>query len=173
MPARAPEPLEYLEGCRQGRFDGSVNRVVWADRSPTQGSNRARGRWNGPDCQFEVLNTSLSAGGADAEFEAFWSLFEQRPDRRALNWKLRVRLLRVVELGFEDFRKLGVGPTAYRTRDYSRTQEISEAVNDVGCDGLIAPSARYDCNNLIIYLQNMSRDCVLEEVDSREFLWSE
>ena len=151
MPARAPELLEYLEGCRQGRFDGSVNRVVWADRSPTQGSNRARGRRNSPDCQFEVLNTSLSAGGADAEFEAFWSLFEQRPDRRALNWELRVRLLHVVELGFEDFRKLGLGPTVYRTHDYSRTQEISDAVNDLGCDGLIAPSARYDCNNLVIY----------------------
>ena len=81
--------------------------------------------------------------------------------------------MRVVELGFEDFRKLGVGPTVYRTRDYSRTQEISEAVNDLGCDGLIAPSARYDCNNLVVYIQNLNRDCVLEEVDSREFLWSE
>ena len=102
MLERDPDLLEYLEGCRQRRFDGFVSRVVWADRSAVQGSNGARGRWNSPDCQFEVLNTSLEAEGADAEFEAFWSLFEQRPDRRALNWKLRVRLTRVVALGFID-----------------------------------------------------------------------
>ena len=173
MLERDPELLEYLESCRHGRFDGIVKRVVWADRSPIQGSNSGRGRWNSPDCQFEVLNTSLAAEGADAEFEAFWLLFEQRPDRRALNWKLRVRLLRVVELGFEEFGKLGIEPTVYRTRDYSRTQEISDALNYLGCDGLIAPSARYDCNNLVVYMQNLNRDCFLEEINSREFLWPE
>ena len=76
----------------------------------------ARGRWNSPDCQFEVLNTSLEPEGADAEFEAFWSLFEQRPNRRALNWKLRVRLMRVVELGYDDLERLGVGPADYGAR---------------------------------------------------------
>lgn len=79
----------------------------------------------------------------------------------------------MVELGFEEFGKLGIGPTIYRTRDYSRTQEISDALNYLGCDGLIAPSARYDSNNLVVYMQNLNRDCVLEEIDSREFLWSE
>ena len=102
MLERDPDLLEFLEGCSQERFEGFANRVVWADRSPIQGSSGARGRWNSPDCQFEVLNTSLEPEGADAEFEAFWSLFEQRPNRRALNWKLRVRLMRVVELGYDD-----------------------------------------------------------------------
>lgn len=173
MLERDPELLAYLEGCRHGRFDGIANRVVWADGSPIQGSSSARGRWNSPEGQFEILNTSLAADGADAEFEAFWSLFEQRPDRRALNWKLRVRLWRVVELGFEELGQLGVRQTDYRSRNYSRTQEISDGLNYLGCDGLIVPSARYDCNNLIVYMQNLSRDCILEEVESKEFLWSE
>ena len=82
MLERDPDLLEFLEACSQGRFEGFANRVVWADRSPIQGSSGARGRWNSPDCQFEVLNTSLEPEGADAEFEAFWSLFEQRPNRR-------------------------------------------------------------------------------------------
>ena len=173
MLERDPDLLEYLEGCRQRRFDGFVSRVVWAGRSPIQGSNGGRGRWNSPDCQFEVLNTSLKAEGADAEFEAFWSLFEQRPDRRAMNWKLRVRLTRVVALDFEKLEHLGVGPAAYGTRDYSRTQEISDGVNYLGCDGLIAPSPRYDCSNLVIYMQNLERNCLLEEVESRQFRWSD
>ena len=173
MLERDPDLLAYLEGRRHGRFDGFVHRVAWADRSPVQGSNGGRGRWNSPDCQFEVLNTSLEAEGADVEFEAFWSLFEQRPDRRALNWKLRVRLTRVVTLDFEELEQLGVGPAAYGTRDYARTQEISDGVNYLGCDGLIAPSARYDCDNLVVYMQNLERDCFLEEVESRQFQWSD
>ena len=113
------------------------------------------------------------ADGADAEFEAFWLLFEQRPDRPALNWKLRVQLKRVVELGFGKLEQLGVEQARYRTRDYSRTQEISDGLNYLGSDGLIAPSARYDCNNLVVFMQNLSRDCFLEEDESREFRWSE
>ena len=173
MLERDPDLLEFLEVCSQERFEGFANRVVWADRSPIQGSSGARGRWNSPDCQFEVLNTSLEPEGADAEFEAFWSLFEQRPNRRALNWKLRVRLMRVVELGYDDLERLGVGPADYEARMYSRTQEISDGVNYLGCDGLIVPSARYDCRNLVVYMQNLEGDCFLEEVGSRQFRWSD
>ena len=173
MLERDPHLLERLEGCRQRPFDGVVNRVVWIDKSPVQGSNGARGRWNSPDCQFEVLSTSLVAEGANAEFEAFWSLFEQRPDRQALNWTLRVRLKRVVELDFMELERLGVGQADYRSRDYSRTQEIADGLNYLGCDGLIVPSARYDCKNLIVYIQNLEKDCFVEEDESRVFWWSE
>ena len=102
-----PDLLERLEQCDQRAFSGTVHRVVWADVSPLRGSRAARGRWNSPDGGFEVLNTSLTVEGAAAEFEAFWSLFEQRPDRAALDWKLRVRLWRVIELDFERLEELG------------------------------------------------------------------
>ena len=145
MLERDPGLLEQLESCPQKPFEGVVHRVVWADKSPVLGSNGKQGRWNSPDSEFEILNTSFEAEGADSEFEAFWSLFEQRPDRKALNWKLKVRLKRVVELNFEDLEKLSVRQADYQDRDYSRTQEISDAVSYLGCDGLIVPSARYDC----------------------------
>ena len=165
MLPRDPELLALLEHCRQEPFEGVVNRVVWAERSPFQGSNSASGRWSSPDSQFEILNTSFSADGADAEFAAFWSLFEQRPDREALNWKLRVQLMRVVELSFAELGQLGIEATAYRRRDYTRTQEISDALNYLGCDGLIAPSARYDSNNLIVYMQNLDKDGLVDRTD--------
>ncbi len=173
MLERDPGLLEQLESCPQRPFEGDTNRVVWADKSPLQGSNGKRGRWNSPDSEFEVLNTSFMAEGADAEFETFWSLFEQRPDRKALNWKLKVRLKRVVELSFEDLEKLGVRQADYQNRDYSRTQGISDALNYLGCDGLIVPSARYDCKNLIIYTQNLDKDSFVDEDESREFQWSD
>ena len=172
MLERDPDLLEHLEGCRERPLDGPVHRVVWADKSPVQGSSGARGRWSSPDSQFEVLNTSFVADGASAEFEAFWSLFEQRPDRRALNWKLRVRLKRVVELDFGALEQLGVGQADYSSRDYSRTQEISDGLNYLGYGGLIVPSARYDCRNLIIFVQHLDRDCVVEEDESKIFQWS-
>ena len=37
---------------------------------------------------------------------------------------------------------LGVHQASFRDRDYSRTQEISDALNYMGCEGLIVPSAR-------------------------------
>lgn len=127
-----PDLLELLKDCAQDSFEGIVCRVVWATRSPVQGSSAARGRWNSPDSGFEVLNTSLKSEGADAEFEAFWSLFVQRPDRSALNWKLKVRLKRVVELDYAQLEELGVEQEKYQGRDYSRTQEISNALNFMG-----------------------------------------
>ncbi len=172
MLERDPELLAHLEGYREGPFEGNVHRVVWADRSPVQGSSGAQGRWNSPDSHFEVLNTSLMPEGASAEFEAFWSLFEQRPDRQALNWKLRVRLKRAVELDFGALEMLRVAQSDYGGREYSRTQEISDVVNYLGYDGLIVPCARYECRNLIIYTQNLVGDCLVEEDNAKEFEWS-
>ena len=173
MLERDPDLLERLEGCVQEPLEGVVCRVVWADRRPVQGSSVARGRWNSADSGFEVLNTSLTSEGASAEFEAFWSLFEQRPDRAALNWKLRVRLKRVVELDFEQLDELGIGQADYQGRDYSQTQEISDALNYLGRDGLIVPSARYDGRNLVVYMQNLDKDCFVEEDGWSNFSWSD
>lgn len=171
MLERDPELLEFLENRKAQPFEGAVYRVVWVERSPVQGSSAARGRWNSPDGQFEVLNTSCVAEGAAAEFEAFWSLFEQRPDRKALNWKLRVRLKRVSEFDFEVLEQLGVRRVEYGNRTYSRTQAISDSLNYLGFDGAIVPSARYDGKNLIVYMQNLDRYCVVREEVSHDFQW--
>ena len=165
--------LESLEECVQRAFAGTVHRVVWADRNPLEGSTAPRGRWNSPDSGFEVLNTSLDAEGAAAEFEAFWSLFEQRPTRPALSWKLRVRLGRVVELDFELLEELGVQRAEYTNRQYSRTQQISDGLYYLGCEGLTVPSARHDGKNLVVYMQNLSRACLVEEDEPSTFAWSD
>ena len=172
MLERDPDLLAHLEAWREAPFESAVYRVVWADRSPVQGSSGARGRWSSPDSQFEVLNTSFMPEGASAEFEAFWSLFEQRPDRQALNRRLRVRLKRTVELDFGALETVRVAQSDYGDREYSRTQEISDAVNYLGYDGLIVPCARYECRNLIIYIQNLTGDWVVEEDESKLFEWS-
>ena len=166
-----PDLLRRLEACVQQAFEGTVHRVVWADASPLRGSSRARGRWNCSKGGFEVLNTSMAGDGAAAEFEAFWSLFEQRPDRAARNWTLRVKLDRVVELDFEQLELLGVRQAGYQGRDYTRTQEISDALSHLGCDGLIVPSARHEGKNLVVYTQNLGPGCFVEEGEAGAFDW--
>ncbi|MYE83455.1 MAG: RES domain-containing protein [Gammaproteobacteria bacterium] len=172
MPEHDPDLLERLENCRQNPFEGTVYRVVWPDRSPTEGSSVARARWNSPDNTFEVLNKSLTSEGAAAEFEAFWSLFEQRPDRPALSWTLTARLRRVVSLDSRQLEELGIRRADYARRDYTRTQEISSALSYLGCHGLIVPSARYDCRNLVVYVRNLDSDCSVDETSSSAFNWS-
>lgn len=171
MLERDPSLLERLEDYVPRPYNGTIHRVVWVNRSPVQGSNGKRGRWSSPEGQFETLNTSLEPEGASAEFVAFLSLFEQWPDRNALNCELGVKLKKVVELSVEDLENLGVSQTDYQGRDYSRTQEIADALNYLGCDGLIVPSARYDCKNLIIFTQNLDKNCIIEEGESSDFQW--
>jgi hypothetical protein len=43
---------------------------------------------------------------------------------------------------------------------YSRTQEIAAAAAFLGFDGLIVPSARWDCQNIVLFLDAID----LEEV---------
>ena len=99
-------------------------------------------------------------------------LFEQRPDRPALTHALRVRLDKVIRLDYAMLENLGVQEAKYEDRDYRRTQEIADAINFLEYDALISPSARYPCNNVTIFFQNLSRDFELEPVESFEFRWS-
>ncbi|HAD87196.1 MAG TPA: hypothetical protein DCG48_07525 [Rhodospirillaceae bacterium] len=171
MLERDPELLEQLEGYELKPFRASAYRVAWEGRNPFQGSSGKRGRWNSPEGQFEILNMCLVSEGADAEFSAFWSLFEQRPEKPAQNHELEVELQKVVELSADDLARLGVDMAEFGSRNYSRTQEIADALNYLGCDGLIVPSPRHDGRNLVVFMQNVAKDCKMELKCSRAFKW--
>jgi hypothetical protein len=169
---RDPELLEALETIGIQPWSGIVYRVAWVGREPTQGSSGRSGRWSSPRGEFEILFTSLEQLGAEAEFEAFWMLFEQRPDRPASTHSLRVRLSKVIHLDYGMLENLGVAEENYEGRDYRRTQKIADAINFLEYDALISPSARYSCDNATIFFQNFSRGFELEPVESRDFAWS-
>ncbi len=60
----------------------------------------------------------------------------------------------------DQLEKLGVESGRYRELLYTRTQEIGAAAAFLGFDGLIVPSARWDCRNIILFLNAVD----LEEV---------
>jgi hypothetical protein len=51
---------------------------------------------------------------------------------------------------------LGIDLRRYGERDYALTQRIGAALAFLEYDGLIAPSARWACENLIIFKDNHS-----------------
>jgi len=76
-----------------------------------------------------------------------------------------LRLLRA------DLISLGADWNLYGEINHAQTQQIGAAVAFLECDGLIAPSARWDCNNLMIFndhhriAENTLRVINSEEVD--------
>ena len=61
--------------------------------------------------------------------------------------------------------------SAYGGVNMPRTQEIGAAVEFLGCDGLIAPCARWTCDNLILFPDRMGVDANLEIVKSEAVDW--
>ena len=53
----------------------------------------------------------------------------------------------------------------------SRSQEVGAALNFLGFDGLIAPSARWPGENLMIFGDNHGLDCELTADNQEEMNW--
>ena len=139
-------------------YDGPSWRVVRDGRDVLQGS-RAGGRWD--DGTFDVLYTALEADGAVAEMHFHLAkgqpVFPSKAKYRL--HELEVAIAKGIRfLAVKDLQELGVSRDRYgklgygeRQQEYRRTQEIAEAAHFLGCDGLIAPNARWECLNLVVF----------------------
>jgi hypothetical protein len=78
------------------------------------------------------------------------------------------RTLRLVRA---DLESLGVDTAKYGERDYGRTQDIGAALAFLGLDGLIAPSARWACDNLTIFTYYHPMNERLEVIDDGVMDW--
>jgi hypothetical protein len=151
--ARDPDLLDQLDAHKRLPFEGIVWRVVSEGRNPVEPS-RAGGRWDlDGSGGYDVLYTALEADGAVAEVEYHLSLQPVFPYRiKKLLYKLQVRNLSVLRIEtLDELVTLGVDRARYHQPLYDRTQEIGDATAFLGCNGLIAPSARWDCLNLILF----------------------
>jgi RES domain-containing protein len=152
-------------------FKGDVFRATIPGYDPLAASTRG-GRWSthgGPS----VLYTSLEPAGALAEIVFHWSQLTPIPKRPVALHTLAVETARTLRLIRADLASLGVEEAHYETINYERTQQIGAAVAFLGCDGLLAPNARWTCENLMIYMDNVSLDRVFGVTDSRSIDWTE
>ncbi len=153
--------IDALEAITPVPFSGSVWRVTRAGRDPLMGST-APGRWS-PGDGTTVLYTSLERDGALAEIGYRLSLEPVWPSRMTHE----VHRLGVVSernarfAAVEDLVPLGVDPARWSGFDYAATQAIAAVAHFLEFDGLIVPSARADCANLVVFLSNLGQSAGL------------
>lgn len=166
--------LRRLSAIPMRTFDGQVFRVTSMTRDPTEASLNG-GRWGAAENHSPgtpVLYTSMEPEGALAEVASYLVELSPLPKSRNVKLnKLRVTASKVVTLTWENLSALGVDREHYGTRDYFRTQEIGAALEHLGADGLIAPSARFHCDNLMVFASQHGFDETLEVVSFEEVEW--
>jgi RES domain-containing protein len=161
--ARDHQLLDALGALEPEPFEGTVWRAVRDGRRPLEGSS-AGGRWS--PGHFDVVYTSLDPDGARAE--VYFHLTRQPvfPSRlRYWLYELNLKTKETLRLAStEALLGLGVEEARYREVLYDRTQAISDAAQFMGFDGLIVPSARWDCLNLVLFADSLD----LDEIDIEE-----
>ena len=162
MPARIRDKalLDSLERLEQARFSETVWRAVREGRNPTD-CWRAGGRWD--DRSFDVLYTSVAREGAIEERRFHLVRGQPFPPSKVRYelFELHVRLAAVIS--FNDLQALqsigmnssGYGMVSYvdKAIEYPKSQEIAEACFFMGADGILVPSARHECQNMIVFCE--------------------
>ena len=132
-------------------------------RDPLQGYP-AGARWD-PGA-FDVIYTSLAREGALAEIHFHLSRQPVFPSKLvSVLHRIRLNTHRALQLAdLSAVEALGVNGDRYGELDYERTQAIGDAAYFLGFDGLIVPSARWDCQNLVVFTdQLIPEDMAVEE----------
>jgi len=168
---RDPALLDALDAFRRVPYNGETWRVVRDGRDPLEGT-ASGGRWD--PTLFDVLYTSLAQDGAVAEVHFHLSRQPVFPSKiRYGLHRIKVRTAKTLRLpNLAAMVPLGVDPARYREILYEQTQAIGDAAYFLGFDSIIAPNARWLCNNLILFTDQIAI-AGLEVIESRKVNWTE
>lgn len=172
--------IDALEKITPVAFNGTTWRVVREGRDVLT-CGAAGGRWD--DGTFDVLYTSQEADGAIAERYFHLSRgLPVFPSRLSYHlFELRVAMNRSLHLADTNaIQQLGVNISRYgtlsyadRVDEYPRTQDIGETALFVGFDGLIVPSARWNCANIVLFCDRVPPDSYAVVRDHGTIDWDE
>lgn len=171
--------IDAIEAITPIPYNGMVWRVVREGRDPTQCS-RSGGRWD--DGSFDVLYTSEKKEGALSEMK-FHLLRGQPIIPSLVKYHIHeielslTKSLRLLDL--EALKSLGLDTSRYgqlshqeKNAEYPRSQDIAEVAFFLDFDGLIVPSARYDCLNVIAFCERLPPDAIAASKDHGEIDWN-
>lgn len=164
-----PELLNVIDALNGQDFEGDIWRVTWAARNPLAG-NAGGGRWS-PDGRFEALYTSLEVNGALAEVYYHLSLAPVMSSSHMLLNHMKVTLPNVLVLDIAQLVALGIEDPLASRLDYSRSQAIGEAAYMMDYLGMIVPSARWDCNNLVLFVDRIDLNEHVTTLDASDVDW--
>jgi hypothetical protein len=164
-----PELVESIDAVPPQSFIGEVWRVTWATRDPLAG-NAGGGRWS-PDNSFEAFYTSLKSNGAMAEVYHHLSRAPVFSSSNVNLNRLSVSLNQVLRLNTDYLKRLGLDdPLAHRV-DYSLSQSIGAAAHMLDFEGILVPGARWDCENLVIFLERIDIDAQITVSGKEDINW--
>lgn len=161
-----PDVLDALQAAVVSAWKGTVYRHMFATYPPER-RNTTGARWNGP--LTEAIYASVERETALAEAAHYISLQPLRPKAKRTIYTIEVSLATVVDLTTSGLIKaLGITDDVLRGNDHAPCRLIGNAVNWLGHDALLVPSARRPSGtNLVIFRQDLSRTqfaVVAEEV---------
>jgi len=162
MADRRPRDLELLDkvdALPRTPYEGTAWRIVREGRDPLQGYPAAA-RWD--PGSFDVIYTSLAREGSLAEIHFHLSRQPVFPSKLVLLLhRITLCTRRTLQLVVE---ALGGRGDRYGELDYERTQAIGDAAYFLGFDGLLVPSARWECQNLVVFTDQLApEDMAVEE----------
>jgi len=161
-----PEMLDLLQAAAVSAWKGTVYRHMFGSHKPAR-SNTGGARWNPPG--LEAIYTSCERETALAEAEYYISMQPLRPKAKRTLYTIRISLGNVIDLtGPRLLSQLGITDDVLSGVDHSSCRVIGAAVNWLGHDGLLVPSARRrGGTNLVIYEHDLSAsdfEVTVEEV---------
>ncbi len=168
-----PVLTDKLSSYSSIEFSGFVYRVTANNAEPCAASSNG-GRWALPErdgLTIPILYTSLEPEGALAEVASYLALLTPIPQKQLMLHTIEVSTSNSLKLLEVDLCALGVDMEHYQEREYLTTQKIGAALNFLGFDGLIAPSARWECDNLMLYTDNHELEHKLDVTCSKEKDW--
>ena len=122
---------------------------------------------------FEVLYTSVERSGALAEIGFRLSLepiWPSRLEHEIHEISARTeRTLHIVDT--ESLRPLGVDIDNYGNFNYAKTQAVAAAAHFLEFDGLLVPSARAPCKNLVLFLDRLTPNSSIEVRETSAIDW--
>ena len=156
------------------RFESTVFRATRVSADPVAASVSG-GRWAPPsdgDPGTYILYTSLEPDGAIAEIVSFLATLTPVPGARPIKvTRLAVSAARTLSFSRSDLIDLGVDLDRYGERDYTLTQKIGAALAFLELDGFLAPSARWSCDNFMLFTENHSLAENLEVISETTVEW--
>jgi RES domain-containing protein len=150
-----PEMLDLLQSAAVASWEGKVYRHMFGSNPPSR-SNTTGARWNPP--ALEAIYASCERETALAEAEYYIALQPLRPKAKRTIYSIRVSLKSVIDLTiFGLLQRLGITDDVLTSDDHAPCRLIGSAVNWLGYEGLIVPSARrVGGTNLVIYQHDPS-----------------
>ena len=159
--------LDAIESIAPAVFSGPVWRVVREGRDPTRCS-ASGGRWD--DGTFDVLYTSAERLGALTEMRfhlmrgqpVIPSLVKYKLYELELHLERALKLLDLAALARVGLDTARFGQLSYNEKhnEYPRSQDIGEVAHFLDIDGLVVPSARHDCLNVVAFCDRVRPEAI-------------